>query len=68
MKILKGLSRKEFNRKFGTEDQCLQYLSEQKWKEGYFLMVGVITAPLFDTLWVTITTDQLSPATSMIII
>lgn len=35
MKILKELSRKEFRNKYGTEDQCLSYLSEQKWEKGY---------------------------------
>ena len=35
MKILKELSRKEFRAKFGTEDQCLSYLSEMKWGNDY---------------------------------
>lgn len=35
MKILKGLSRKEFRSKFGTPEQCLSYLSETKWAEGF---------------------------------
>ena len=35
MKILKELSRKEFRAKFGSEDQCLAYLSIVKWGEEY---------------------------------
>ena len=35
MKILKELSRKEFRSKFGSEDQCLAYLSATKWGEEY---------------------------------
>ena len=35
MKILKELSRKEFRAKFGSEDQCLAYLSATKWDEEY---------------------------------
>ena len=35
MKILKELSRKEFRAKFGSEDQCLHYLSATKWGEEY---------------------------------
>ena len=35
MKILKSLSRKEFRTKFGTKEQCLIYLADQKWGEGY---------------------------------
>jgi len=35
MKILKELSRKEFKAKFGSEDQCLDYLSAIKWSEKY---------------------------------
>ena len=35
MKILKGLSRKEFREQFGTQEQCLTFLSSQKWILGY---------------------------------
>jgi len=35
MKINKGLTREEFRDHFGTPDQCLQYLSDQKWAGGY---------------------------------
>jgi len=35
MKILKELSRKEFREKFGTADQCLNYLADSKWQLGY---------------------------------
>ena len=35
MKILKELSRKEFRAKYGTENQCLAYLSATKWGEDY---------------------------------
>ena len=35
MKILKSLSRNEFRAKFGTPEQCLSYLADQKWQEGY---------------------------------
>lgn len=35
MKILKELSRREFRMKFGTREQCLLFLSEQKWSKNY---------------------------------
>ena len=35
MKILKRLSRKEFREDFGTAEQCLRYLSNEKWGELY---------------------------------
>ena len=35
MKILKALSRKEFRIKFGSSDQCLAYLADEKWSTGY---------------------------------
>ena len=35
MKINKRLTRSEFRDHFGTSDQCLQYLSDQKWSGGY---------------------------------
>lgn len=35
MKTKKGLDRKSFERKFGTKEQCLSYLSEVKWGTGY---------------------------------
>lgn len=33
MKILNELSRKDFRAKFGSEDQCLAYLSATKWAD-----------------------------------
>jgi len=35
MKINKRLTREEFRNNFGTEEQCLQYLSDQKWSAGF---------------------------------
>lgn len=35
MKTLKSLSRKEFKKRFGTSEQCLTYLHDQKWVAGY---------------------------------
>lgn len=35
MKILKSLSRSEFRAKFGTKEQCLSYLSDEKWGESF---------------------------------
>jgi|GEM_PF-2416898 len=35
MKICKGVTRQQFRNDFGTTDQCLRYLSDQKWGEGY---------------------------------
>lgn len=35
MKTLKSISRKEFKDRFGTADQCLAYLHQQKWASGY---------------------------------
>ncbi len=35
MKTLKSISRKEFKDRFGSADQCLAYLHQQKWAEGY---------------------------------
>jgi hypothetical protein len=35
MKISKHLSRKEFREHFGTQEQCLTFLSSEKWKSGY---------------------------------
>lgn len=35
MKILKGLSRKEFRLKYGTAEKCLEYLVQEKWGEGF---------------------------------
>lgn len=35
MKLLKSLSRKEFKDNFGTKEQCLSYLSSEKWAAGY---------------------------------
>jgi len=35
MKTLKSLSRKEFKTRFGTSEQCLMYLYDQKWSNGY---------------------------------
>ena len=35
MKIVKDISRKEFREQFGTQEQCLTFLSSQKWILGY---------------------------------
>ena len=35
MKILKSLSREGFKEKFGTKEQCLSYLSNEKWGDFY---------------------------------
>lgn len=35
MKILKSLTRAEFQSRFGTTEACLEYLSEAKWQYGY---------------------------------
>ncbi|UZR98120.1 IS1595 family transposase [Chondrinema litorale] len=35
MKIDKGLTEKAFKKRFGTKEQCLAYLHDQKWSDGY---------------------------------
>jgi predicted nucleic-acid-binding Zn-ribbon protein len=35
MKTVKRLSRKEFDEEFGTEEQCIDYLKELKWGNGF---------------------------------
>jgi hypothetical protein len=35
MKTVRGLSRKEFDNKFGTNEQCLTFLATQKWGAGF---------------------------------
>jgi hypothetical protein len=35
MKTIKGLSRKEFEQKFGTNEKCLAFLVEKKWGNGF---------------------------------
>jgi len=35
MKILKELDRSSFEAQYGTKNQCYEYLSSQKWPEGY---------------------------------
>ncbi len=35
MRILKELSRQEFRERFGSEEQCLEYLAKHKWLLGY---------------------------------
>lgn len=35
MKTVKGLSRREFDKNFGTNEKCKLYLYDLKWKEGY---------------------------------
>ena len=35
MKILKSLFREGFKEKFGTKEQCLSYLSNEKWGDFY---------------------------------
>ncbi len=38
MKTQKGLDRKSFEGKFGTNEQCLQHLAYLKWGKGYFCL------------------------------
>jgi len=38
MKTLKGLSRRNFELKFGTNEKCIHYLSTQKWGDGFKCM------------------------------
>ena len=35
MKTIKGIDRKGFEQKFGTNEQCLGYLANLKWRNGY---------------------------------
>lgn len=35
MKTVRGLSRKEFDTRFGTNEQCFDYLEMKKWGNGY---------------------------------
>jgi len=35
MKTVKGLSRREFDKRFGSEQQCIEYLIELKWGNGF---------------------------------
>lgn len=35
MKTLKNLDRETFRAKFGTQDQCYEYLARIKWEDGY---------------------------------
>lgn len=35
MKTKRGLSRKEFDMKFGTNQQCITFLHDQKWNQGF---------------------------------
>jgi len=35
MRLLKELSRKEFQSKYGTKEQCLAHLVDLKWSDGY---------------------------------
>ena len=35
MKTNRGLSRNEFLSKFGTNEQCINFLIEQKWGQGF---------------------------------
>jgi len=32
---LNTLTKAKFNNKFGTEEKCLEYLANEKWKDGY---------------------------------
>ena len=38
MKTVKGLSRRNFELKFGTNEKCIHYLSIQKWGDGFKCM------------------------------
>ena len=33
--LFKGLSEEAFREKFGTEEQCMEFLSMEKWSSGY---------------------------------
>ncbi len=35
MKTVRGLSRKDFDNKFGTNEQCLTFLANEKWESGF---------------------------------
>ena len=35
MKVAKGITRKAFKEKFGTKEQCLNYLVQKKWSFGF---------------------------------
>lgn len=39
MKTVKGLSRKSFDERFGTNEQCMEYLAMCKWGDGYLCRV-----------------------------
>jgi len=39
MTTVKGLSRADFEKRFGTEQQCMAYLAEQKWGNGFVCRV-----------------------------
>ena len=39
MKTVKGLSRREFELKFGDNDKCLTYLANYKWDNGFVCLV-----------------------------
>lgn len=38
MKTIKDLDRKTFKEQFQTREQCLSYLSSQKWSKGYYCL------------------------------
>lgn len=39
MKIIKGLSRRDFESRFGENQLCIDYLVEQKWGHGFVCRV-----------------------------
>lgn len=39
MTTVKGLSRKDFDLRFGENNQCIRFLAEQKWKDGFICRI-----------------------------
>ncbi|MBI2257496.1 MAG: IS1595 family transposase [Flavobacteriia bacterium] len=39
MKTTRGLSRREFESRFGTNEQCMEFLTNQKWEGGFICRV-----------------------------
>lgn len=35
MKVVRKISRREFENHFGTNEQCMEFLAEKKWKNGF---------------------------------
>lgn len=39
MKTVRGLSRRDFDKRFGENEKCIEYLSVQKWGNGYVCII-----------------------------